>query len=188
MASATQIAVYVAKAGFRGSDSITAIAVALAESGGDPTRAGGLWGLQGAPADPAGQAAGAYARHKSSGWRSFGAFASNRYLLYIPTATVAAASADAQAVIHDPGKAVGSVVGELPGAGVIDSTKEALKLGEKAGAWIADSHNWVRVAQVIIGGAMVVGAFVIIARPAVDSVAGGVVGTIAKPILKGVAK
>lgn len=180
--SAVEIAVHAAKAGWRGQDSIIAVAVALAESDGWADRAGGLWNLDGvAGGDPAGNAVKAHARQLASGWTPWATYRSNKYLLFMPTATAAMVTADVQAIVKDPAAVAKAVAPELPG---VAAAQDAVDMAHAASEWASNRNNWVRVAEVILGGALLIGALVIIARPAVGAVAGGTVGTIVKGALK----
>lgn len=181
------VATEAARAGWRGTDLVTAVAIALVTSGGNEAKAGGLWGQAGAPADAAGQARSAYAKWKASGFAAFPAYANNAYLLMLPMATAAVASADVAGVIRDPAAAAGAVVGSiteaagnLPGADVLGTAQSGLALAYKAGAWLSDRNNWVRIAQVVVGANLVIAGLIMIALPAAGSTAGGAVGYLIK--------
>lgn len=59
----------------------------------------------------------------------------------------------------------------------------------KAGAWMSDGHNWIRVAYTIVGGAMVLVGVAIIAKPAATTAAGTVASVVpAGRALKAVGK
>lgn len=112
--SAGQIAQYAGAAGFAGADLVTAVAIALAESGGDPNAYGdvgtyccsyGLWQINSfyhpefGPNfsllyDPATNAAAAFAIYSTAG-RSFspwtGTYPTGLYLKFMPTAQAAVA-------------------------------------------------------------------------------------------------
>lgn len=47
-------------------------------------------------------------------------------------------------------------------------------MGIKAGTWLADPHNWVRILEVVGGAALIGIALMIMARPAITSAAGKV--------------
>lgn len=107
--SAEAIAGYAAAAGFQGSDLTTAVAVAFAESGGNPesvnraNRNGsvdyGLWQINtvhsdllngGSWSDPASNARMAYTLYKArGGFRDWAAYNNGSYLAYMPKASVA---------------------------------------------------------------------------------------------------
>lgn len=197
MLNPVTIATHAARAGWRGADLVVAVAVALAESGGNEGRAGGLWNLPGvAGGDPAGNAVKAYARWKGSGaWGQWASHRNNAYLLFMPIAAAATASADVAGVIRDPAGAAGAVVDSiteaaknLPGADLVSVIQGPVALAYKAGAWMANPGSWERVAQVIVGGGLIIASVVMIARPAIGGVAGGAVGMIAKPLMKGLKK
>lgn len=107
--SAADIASFAAGAGFQGPDLITAVAIALAESSGNPNAIGdqslapangpsiGLWqiniGSQAHPElaganlqDPATNAAAAYGIYSASGFRPWTTYGSGKYLLSVSQA------------------------------------------------------------------------------------------------------
>jgi len=98
------IAQFAANAGFAGSDLTKAVAVALAESGGEPNAQHintngsvdrGLWqinsihGIGGNLFDPATNAAAAMTVFKQQGWGAWTTFKSGAYLVFMGRATVA---------------------------------------------------------------------------------------------------
>lgn len=105
---ADQIAIFAQEAGFTGGDLVTAIAVALAESGGDTeathtNRDGstdyGLWQINSVHKellagkvwmDPAVNAKMAFEVWKGSGWSAWSTFNNGAILFYMPTAIAAA--------------------------------------------------------------------------------------------------
>lgn len=163
------VAVHAATAGWRGADLVTAVAVAMGASGGSETRPGGLWGV-GTAGDPAASATGAHALWKASGWDAFPAHRNRRYLMYMPVAAVAVAAPEVVAITAR--EVVRDAVQSLPG---VDAAQNAVALGVKASAWMSDRHNWVRVAQVVAGMAMLGIGLTMIARPdrAVTAIVGG---------------
>lgn len=190
MLNPVAIATHAARAGFRGTDLVTAVAVALAESGGNETRAGGLWNLgAGPPGTPAAEAVKAYNRFKAGGWTQWASYRSNAYLLFAPLAAAAAASAEVAGIIRDPAGAVGNVIDgisdAIPGADMLGAAQGAVAIAYKAGAWLADRHNLERVAQVVVGSGLIIASVVMLARPAIGAVSGGAVGMVAKPLMKG---
>lgn len=190
MADPVAIATYAARAGFRGTDLIVAVAVALGESGGNANKAGGLWNIPGAAGgDPAGNAAAAFSRWRSGGWGQWGAYRNNRYALFLPAAGAAATAESVVRLVDDPvgyvQDAVSTLAGKLPGGDALAAAQDALTLGYKAGAWLSDRNNWVRIAQVVVGSGMLLGAVIIISKPAVDTVTGAA-GSVVKPLVKAV--
>lgn len=180
--SGIAIAKHAATAGFRGNDLVISIAVALASSLGNDSQEGGLWHQAGAPAnDPAGQARAAYARWKAGGWKQWPAYTSGRYLLMMPGA---AASAGAKEVLDIIGQAGEAAQGAIDtGKDMLDAAQNAVGALQKAGVWLSKRENWIRVAQVTIGGAMIIAAVAMITRP--QRALTGVSGMIIKPIVKG---
>lgn len=160
-----QIAQHAARAGFREGDLVTSVAVAMGTSLGSTDAPGGLWGLPGAPRgdDPAANAGKAFERWKAGGWGQWPAYTSKRYLLFMPAAAAGAAAADVIEIIKDPKEAVqgaAAAIPDLPGAGLIDAAGDAVAMAGRTAAWFANRQNWVRIAQVVIGGAVVVAAVV----------------------------
>jgi hypothetical protein len=177
-ATPVTVAVYAAEAGWRGQDLVIAVAVRLA--------AGGVLNATQAAANAD------YARWRAEGWGAFGPYATRTYLLFMPAAAVAVADPNVQEVIAQPivggaaKEAIGGVkdaAANLPGEDMLAQAKNALTLAYKAGAWMADPGNWARVAQVVLGGALILGGLVIIARNATGTIAGEVAGGIVKPVV-----
>lgn len=196
--SAVDVARAANNAGFRGQDLITAVAVALAESQGNPTAhrvtsredSRGAWQINIRPdahpeyananlydLDVAARAA--LAIQQSRGWREWSTHNTGAYLLYLPTATAAAAGLGAAKVSTDPAAAAGGVLGSLgdaakalPGGGLVDTAQTGIGVVVKAGAWLSDRRNWLRIAQVSVGGALVVGGVMILARPVIAQATG----------------
>lgn len=95
------IAQYAANAGFAGGNLTTAVAVALAESGGNtdahnPSGASGLWqvmwslhGFSGNPYDPQTNANAAFQVFQQQGWNAWTTHNSGAYLVFMGRATVA---------------------------------------------------------------------------------------------------
>lgn len=191
MQSPLELAKLARTAGWKGSDAVTAVAIALTESNGRETMSGGLWRVAGSPADPQGQANAAYAKWRERGWSYWASYRTKTYLLMVPVATAAFQVLGAEVVAKDPGAAVAGLedaVKSLPGGNVIDLFKDALTLAYKGAVWIGNPNNWARIAQVVLGGALVVGGLVLIGKNAVGTVAGEVAGSIAKPLVKAVKK
>lgn len=204
-----QIGQYAAGAGFTGKGLTRAIAVALAESGGDPrvisapnrdrwhSRDRGLWQINdhwhpevstAAALDPAKAAAAAY-RISSGGrdwsqwstWNNGAAQAQlGRAQMGANQAAATGATTTAQNVDYLPNLPNGldpflgapgllDLFGGKDGIGggiknTADAIKAALLLAVKAGAWMADAHNWSRVAMVAGGGVGILLALEMIAK------------------------
>jgi hypothetical protein len=181
-----QIAAHAAAAGFRGADLVTAIAVAAAESGGNSNARAltsredsrGLWqiNVRAHPEfassnlyDPATNARAAKAVLSKQGWGAWSVYGRVKSGLFIPQATAAAAQ-------YTTGNAIASgIVDQSNPGGVISGAVETGsaiasvgQLAAKAGTWITDPRNWIRVVYVVLGGALVVGALVIFAYPVVQ--------------------
>jgi hypothetical protein len=170
-----QIAGYARAAGFRGPALVTAVAVAMAESGGrtDATNRNrngstdrGLWQLNDGAhpwvtsinwADPAANASGAYRIYQEAGgsfrpWVAFTSGSSARFQLQA-----------AQAVQAGPVAPTTDNAGFLDGLPLIGdaasaarSAGDAVKLGASAAVWVSNPHNWLRVVYVVAGGALII--------------------------------
>jgi hypothetical protein len=199
--SARQIATHAAAAGFRGADLQTSVAVALAESGGNPSARNlssredsrGLWqiNVRAHPElaanlyDPATNARAARAVLRKQGWRAWSVFTNGKFLLYMPTAGAAVKSMPGGVDTGDPlaDKAAGAI--DSAAGGVLDTGRSIVSVGQlmaKAGTWINDPRNWMRVMYVVLGGAMLVGALVVVVAPVATNIvpAGKVAKTVAK--------
>lgn len=192
--SAVNLAIAGYKAGWRADDLIVAVATALSFSGGNTTHAGGLWGLPGASSSATAeeQAASAHAVWSASGWGPFPTHRSRGYLLAMPTATAAVAAAPLKDIIDNPGDfargftegfkgSIADVAQNLPGEDLVATLKSAIAPIYKAGAWMGNQRNWIRVAYVLFGGAIIVGSLVTIAGP---SALGQIAGNVAKPLTR----
>lgn len=180
--SGIAIAKHAATAGFRGNDLVISVAVALGSSLGNDSQAGGLWDLPGVPGgDPAGNATKAYARWKAGGWDQWSAYTSKRYLLFMPGAAASAAAKEVLDIIGEAGEKAGDAIDT--GKDMLDAAQNAVGALQKAGAWLSKRENIIRVAQVAIGGAMIIAAVAMITRP--ERALTGVGGMIIKPIIKG---
>lgn len=197
-----QIATWAKQGGFTGDDVAIAVAVALAESGGryaavsapnvNGSRDYGLWQINSVHADlfarypqwwSVQNASMAKAVHAQQGWgvpgspgRGWTTYSTGAYLLFLPRGKAAAGSA--------------------PDAGVIEAGTENSRTTEvtdfanvfragfqplvAAGAWIGNADNWLRVAQVVLGAALVVGGITIVARPVTSALAGPVASVVSK--------
>lgn len=70
------------------------------------------------------------------------------------------------------GDIAGAVDGASAVANVAADASQALRATH---AWFSDRNNWIRVAYVATGGAILIGALVALVRPAVDNIAAPVV-------------
>jgi hypothetical protein len=178
-----QIAMHAMTAGFRGADLPMAIAVALAESGGNPNARAltsredsrGLWqiNVRAHPEfatvnlyDPATNARAAKAVLNKQGWRAWSVYTTGKAMLFLPGATAVAAQVQAG------NTAAGAIVSQSNPGGVLNTAvgtgQSIMSIGSlmaKAGTWISSPHNWIRVVYVVLGGALVIGALVVVAAP-----------------------
>lgn len=168
-------------AGLSQTDAVTAAAIAMAESGGDPRahsqdsddNSYGLWqinmlGAMG-PArrklyglssnddlfDPATNAhVMALLSGKGANFRPWTTYTSGKYRKFLT-------GSGAQKSPLELGKVVVDAAGNRIGGGVVDaanSAAQAVDALQRVGTWIANPGNWVRVAYVAGGGALVVTA------------------------------
>lgn len=198
-----QIGQYAAGAGFTGAGLADAIAVALAESGGNPkavhvnadkyrSRDRGLWQINdhwhpevsdAAAFDPARCAAAAF-RISGGGrsWSAWSTWKSGAAQAQLSRARMAANQSAGAPIAQNVGLNLPNPIDPLLGGlglldllggkggvtGGIGSTLDAAKAGVllavKAGGWLADSHNWGRVAMVVGGTAGVLIALEMIAK------------------------
>lgn len=188
-----QIAQWAIQAGFSGQDLVTAVAVALAESGGriDATNTNsngttdyGVWQINSVHADEfskhpqwwsvenADMAHDIYAAAGNT-FQPWSTFTSGRYTSFLLQASSAAKNPDTSNIVGGPGDT--KTVTTIPG---VDSIAESLSGITTAIAgvtsWIGNAQNWERVGLVLIGGALVVGALIM--------VAGGSIGGVAKKL------
>lgn len=181
-------------AGWRLDDLATAVAVALAESGGDTTATHhntngstdyGLWqvnsvhyGGQAPPnwSDPAANAQAAHAVWARQGWNAWTVYKLQLpYLARMPEARAAVTRYGSGLGTGVPG--VGSV-GDAVG-GTVQAGQNAVQLAARAGTWASDPGSWLRVVYVMIGAVMVAGAVIVVAGkslPPVRGALGGIVG------------
>lgn len=166
--SDTAIAEAAASAGFSGENLKTAVAVALAESGGNATAVNdkepngstsyGLWQINSVHSsllsagnwrDPKSNAHMAFVIWERAGrkWSPWGAFNNQSYRLYLTRAS---------AVANVGGNASGTGVGvglpnpfDVPDA--IASIADALKQIGRVGDFVSDRHNWLRIATIGAG-------------------------------------
>jgi hypothetical protein len=191
---AQDLAGFAANAGFTGDAAVKAVAIALAESGGrsdvvNSIGATGLWQInqpvhvkahpgwtQAYLKDPINNAKAAY--ELSSGgtnWKPWVVYTTGAYLLYMPQAKTA--------VDANGGSKHGTAVPDnplIPDA--IEQQAQGLaalaQFPAKILAWISDRNNSIRIAKVVVGGGLVIGALIVVSRPVIEPA----VKTVAKVI------
>lgn len=214
MLTPVTIAEHAARAGWRDRNLPIAIAVAMAESGGNPnahnTRGGadarGVWQVNVAHDahpeyasvnlyDPQANANAAFKIWQAGGWGPWQAHGNNSYLLFMPAALVAIEAAGVKAIITNPAGVAAGAAGmaadaakQLPGADMLSAAKDAVTLGYKGAGWVGNRNNWIRVAYVLLGVGMIWGGLVMVAGKPVmsttEAVAGGIVGVKGKALAK----
>lgn len=156
------LAELVQAAGWSGTDRVTAVAVILASSAGWDSRDGGLFLLGGTSGDAAGQCKAAHDAFVASGWSAFKVYRVNLHLLFMPVAAAGVAAADASNTARKAVDNAADTVGDVTDAAqklsgdLLGQLKNAVAVLYKAGAWLGDQDNWARIAEVAIGGAMIV--------------------------------
>lgn len=189
------------------SELVTAVAVAWAESKGDtdahntapPDDSYGLWqinmygklgpqrlkefGLSSAGQlfEPATNARAAHTVWKSGGgsFAAWSTFRSGAYLSHVPAAR--------RALGNDLGSPPTTDISDVLPA-IADSVAAVAQAVWKTMVWVADPHNWGRVVVVGVGGALVIGALVVLAKPgasvaeAVTAAPKAAVKTAVKPV------
>lgn len=175
-----------------------AVAVALAESGGNPRAHNpvppddsyGLWQINmigslgparrqqfgiSSNADLFDPATNAKAMVAISGggknWKPWTTYGGMRYLAFLPVANGAAA-----------GVAGGNAVSDAAG-GAVDAVTEPIQVGVgavvKAGEWLSDRNNWFRIGKVAVGAALVVSGLSAITRGYASKAVAPIVGAVA---------
>lgn len=190
-----QLANLAALAGWSGDTRVTGIAIALAETGGHPTTdvegdlalqtakwgpSVGPWQIRSLKAQrgtggvrdeealkqPTHNAASAGQIYRDAGGKftPWSTFLTGAYLLYLPRARAVAAQGSAE------GGGSGEGVTRTDW-GPLQAAADALTVVKHAGAWLGSADNWSRIALVVIGGGLVLGGLVVVARPAIDTAA-----------------
>jgi len=187
-----EVGIVAYEAGVRDSGPLaTAIAIAMAESGGNPRAYNGrgrddsygLWqiNMQGDLGPTRRQQFGlksnselytpsvnAKAMMQISGsgksWGPWSTYGGLRYYALLPAAKTAALGVAA-------GRGTGEAVDEATdiAGGAIEATQQGIGAVLKAGRWMSDRNNWFRVAKVAVGGALIIGGLVAVSRPAIES-------------------
>lgn len=174
------IARHARQAGFSGTDVPIAVAVALAESGGNPhavnrndtggTQSFGLWQINSVHSsllasgdwrDPASNARMAFAVFQRQGWRAWGVYNSKKYLLFLPRGTAAAGITQI-----DPGEVIDSL-------NPFDEIGEIMADIKRGFDFVTDTKNWLRLGFIIGGsGLLLIGLWPVIRQSTVyDSAA-----------------
>lgn len=200
--TAPQIAMWATQGGFQGEDAVTAVAVALAESGGhtnarhvnaDGSTDYGVWQINAKwwpdlferyplwwSVDNAVMAKEVRTRGRR-GWGEWTTYRTGAYRLYLPSARDAVANPDRGNIVTP---APGDLIERNPLTEPLHNAANAVaglaQAVSKTASWLADRHNIVRIAQVGVGAALLIGALVIVAGPRMESVAGAAVSVASK--------
>jgi hypothetical protein len=199
-----QIAGYARQAGFSGPALVTAVAVALAESGGrtDATNVNrngstdrGVWQLNDKAhpwvtsinwQDPAANAAGAYRIYREAGgtfrpWVTFTNGSAGRFQLQATQAAGAPA---------DPGSADNAgFLDHIPllgdAADAAGAARDGVRLAATGAAWVSNPHNWLRVVYVVTGGALIIAGVQLTVSGRVSKVVAPISSTVKAVATKG---
>lgn len=195
-----QIAGVAAAAGWTGKDLIIAVAVALAESSGninathinaDGSVDRGLWqlnnrtvpdvgGVNGIIFDPKVNASFAYKLWETRGWQPWSTYNNGDYKQHLQAATDAVQHPE-QPIVSIGDKIANSATSTFDAMASLAKAVVSIAQGFVKGiAWISNSDNWVRVAQVVLGGALLVMALNVVARPLVNQAAAPIVNVVKK--------
>lgn len=193
-----QIASAAYAAGFRGDGLVWAVAVAEAESGGDTTARNrntdgsvdrGLWQFNSrwhpevtdAMADDPGQAAKAAYRVSAGGrswgqWSTYGNGAAARQLGAAKLAAAAVGDGSGGGSTVTPADwslpGVGDLGSGIDGLATIGKSVAGVASGIAAAAvWIANPHNWIRILEVVAGGAAVLGGLYLLSQTGAGPIA-----------------
>jgi hypothetical protein len=189
------IAAVAAQAGWRGNDLYTAIAVALAESGGDdhnhnpipPDDSYGLWqinmlGSMGPSRraqfnlksnddlyDPKTNARVAKAIQGSSGWSAWTTYTSKKYTEFTNRAKIAVDQTDMNNLLTATIGAGTTAAVQGTVAGLQNSAQLFTQIGN-AFTWLATPANWLRVIEVGLGAALLIGGMYALSKPLIQPV------------------
>lgn len=153
-----------------GHDAQAAAGWALAVSGGDPNwHSGNLVGLWGVPAGTNGYTAQQLASPTTNALGAHAMYVANGNKF--PTVTVQ----------NDPGLVPDLSSVQVPGLSGVEAIAGDF---DKTARWLTTPANWIHIAYVIGGAAMVLAGLVVVARPAISGAANGVtkVATGATPV------
>jgi hypothetical protein len=183
--SAGQIALVARAAGFSGQALVTAVAVALGESSGrtdvvNSIGCVGLWQVN-QPVwvkehsawtvsylqDPSHNAQAAYEISSGgSNWQPWEAYTNGAYKNYLPQAQAAAGMSPAGGAV--PANWLTDIPGEVAG-GVGDAVGSIIPAPiTKTFDELTDPHTWLRVAYLLVGGALVIGGLLVVAKPVIE--------------------
>lgn len=179
---ATEIARHAQAAGFRGMNLQVAVAIALAESNGGDTTAHrvtsredsrGLWqiNVRAHPElasnlfDPATNARAAFAVHRKQGFDAWSVWKPQglnpAYLARMPQAGAAIQSLPLSAPTGQIGEGVAT---KIPGVTALDEVGNAVK-------FLTVGRNWGRIAEITLGGILLIIALNILAKPVTEPIA-----------------
>lgn len=140
--------------------------------------------------DPQNNAIAAHEVYTSAGnsFQPWTMYKNGIYLMYMSTAEVAAQRVDPKGGILAAPAQAGTHLPDTTGAPSILDTAKAIgsgvSLAAKAGTWLTNPQNLVRVVYVVLGVSLVTGALVMLAAPAILNLAGGPAVKVAKKVIK----
>jgi autotransporter adhesin len=192
--SDVQVANVAIASGWRGDDAVTAVAIGLAETDGRPDDAAvgdvsletakwgpsiGIWQCRTLKAERGtgsdrdelalkgdarrqGSAAFHIWQEKHNKFTPWTTYVDGKYLLFMPRAKAAVAGK----TVNDDGSA--SATGDTTRTGPLAGVANAVELAAHAGKWMGDPHNWLRVGLAVVGGGLVLGGLLVMARPEIE--------------------
>jgi Lysozyme like domain len=186
-----EIGTFAYKAGFRDVSLATAIAVAMAESGGNTTKRGkygerGLWQINTRPnanpqyaswnlEDPATNARAAYEIWSKNGWQPWSTFTSGAYEKYQVDAVSAQSDVEIAGGVGGHAGFKGNPPGEtsapgVPGSEALQGVKAVVEALNRIGAWISSPGNILRIVEVVVGGGLLLVAIAAISKPVTEPI------------------
>lgn len=143
----------------------------------------------------------AKAIHASSGWQPWEAYTNGSYQRYMAKALEGwSHPADPGSIpgvsfkdfnpITDPGDILDAAQVSLPDplARVAAAAETIIEVINRAGGWIADRDNWIRIAQIVGGMGLAYVGFQVVVQPYVQPYISGATKTVKKYYTKGVVK
>ncbi len=204
--SLAQMSAYARSAGFTPNQAATMAAIGMAESSGrtwivNSTGHVGIWQIspehraehptwtESWLKNPANNARAAKTVYNKQGYQAWEAFTKGRSDKYIKEARKVTPGATDEVFSGRGERPLDSIIGEdasdalshgLEDA-VIDPLSGITSFAAKAGNWLSNPTNWLRIGYAVIGGLMAVGGLVIVAKPVLGPVASATpLGRVAK--------
>jgi len=190
----------------------TAIAIAIAESGGNTDAVGdvalqdgtwgpsyGLWQVRSLKAESGKGTVRDGTMLKNPGfnaksmmsisgggknWQPWTTYKGLRYTAVLPAASAAAAAALAGGAAQSFTEGVAEGATDNPITDAANVVREAAETPIRISKWLTEGGTWVRIAYVAAGAALLIGGAVLFVKPVVEDVAGSTAGRVLKGALK----